>query len=196
MTDDDYCAGDTLHHELSKKAKMQAMLLQHFWNRWKSEYLTSLRETHTANGTKKETIKVGDVVIVHDDVPRLKWRLAIVKELQRGQDGFVRSASIQTTNGVTSRPITKLYPLEMNVESATAKQHHSNNSQLIDDNTQDSHSSTMEEPPTSTRPHRAAASKARSLMTEWSKIHGLTVIRCNYNYVCIYDYRFGYACVY
>ena len=56
ITDDDYCAGDTLHHKLSKKAKMQVMLLQHFWNHWKSEYLTSLRETHTANGTKKETI--------------------------------------------------------------------------------------------------------------------------------------------
>ena len=167
ITDEDYSTGHTLHCKLSKRAKMQAMLLQHFWKRWKNEYLTSLRETHTANGTKKETIKVGDVVIVHDDTPRLNWRLAIIKELQRGQDGFVRSASIQTTNGITSRPITKLYPLEINVESATTKQPPGDNSH---DTTQDSHSSDTEELPTSTRPHRIAANKARSLMTEWSKI--------------------------
>lgn len=48
-----------------------SMLLQHFWNHWKSKYLTSLRETQAANGTNKETIKVGDVVIVYDDVPRV-----------------------------------------------------------------------------------------------------------------------------
>lgn len=35
-----------------------------------------------------ETIQVGDVVIVHDDTPKNKWRLAIVRELQRGQNGL------------------------------------------------------------------------------------------------------------
>ena len=55
-----------------------------------TEYLTSLRETHTASGTDKETIQVGDVhiAIVHDDAPGNKWRLGIVKELQREQDGY------------------------------------------------------------------------------------------------------------
>ena len=91
ITDEDYCAGNTLHHKLSKKAKMQAMLLQHFWNRWKSEYLTSLRETHIADGTNKEIIKVGDVVIVHDDVPRLKWRLAIVNLKNYNEDRMTLS---------------------------------------------------------------------------------------------------------
>ena len=69
LTDDDYCTGHTcmLHDNLTKKAKAQAMLLQHFWNHWKGEYLISLRETHTANGTNTETIQVGDVIIVHDE---------------------------------------------------------------------------------------------------------------------------------
>ena len=79
------------------------MVLQNFWNHWKTEYLTSLRETHIANGTNKNTVRVGDVVIVHDDnIPRTKWRLAIVTELQQGHDEFVRSARVQTTNGITS----------------------------------------------------------------------------------------------
>ena len=58
LTDDDYCTGHTcmLHHNLTKKAKAQVMLLRHFWNHWKGGYLTSLRETHTANGTNIETI--------------------------------------------------------------------------------------------------------------------------------------------
>jgi len=65
-----------LHTTLNKKAKAQALIIKHFWNQWKSEYLTSLRETHvTNNSTSKERIKVGDIVIVHDDVPRLKWQL-------------------------------------------------------------------------------------------------------------------------
>ena len=38
-------SGSKLHHTLSKKAKAQALIIQHFWNRWKKEYLTSLRAT-------------------------------------------------------------------------------------------------------------------------------------------------------
>ena len=170
ITDDDYCTGHTLNLQLSKKAKAQAMVLQNFWNRWKIEYLTSLRETHIANGTNKNTVKVGDVVIVHDDnIPRTKWRLAIVTELQQGHDGFVRSARIQTTNGITSRPISKLYPLEVNIEP-TASNDDSNDTQSTDSEALTSRSSTAEESQTSTRPHRAAASKAKFRVKEWSEI--------------------------
>jgi len=48
---------------------------------------------------------------------RLNWQLAMVKELQWGQDNAVRSATIRTVNSVTSRLIIKLYPSEVNVES-------------------------------------------------------------------------------
>ena len=40
--------------------------------------------------------------------------MAVVKELQQGNDKFVQSATIQTANGITNRPITKLYPLQVN----------------------------------------------------------------------------------
>jgi len=54
-----------------------AFLVDH----WKRE---SLQEVHITNtGTKKEGIKVGDMVII----------LAVVQELQHGDDNFVRSAS-------------------------------------------------------------------------------------------------------
>ena len=86
IDDEDYTINPSSHSSLSKKAKTQVLIIEPFWNRWKREYLTSLRETHTANGANKEIVKVGDVVIVHDDCPRAKWRLAVVKELQRGYD--------------------------------------------------------------------------------------------------------------
>ena len=163
LVDNDYCTGPLLHDNLNKEAKAQAVILQHFWNRWKCEYLTSLRETHTANGSNKETIRVGDIVIVHDDVPRNKWRLAIVKELQRGRDNLVRAAYIQTTTGVTSRPITKLYPLEINVKpTCDNRSEPQTESQPL----------SKDKPQSSTRSHRTAANKARSQITAWSKILG------------------------
>ncbi|KAH3831107.1 hypothetical protein DPMN_104369 [Dreissena polymorpha] len=44
--------------------------------------------------------------------PRTQWRLAIVEELVRGNDGLVRSAKVQTKNGLAHRPIVKLYQIE------------------------------------------------------------------------------------
>ena len=158
--------GSKLHNTLSKKAKAQALIIQHFWNRWKREYLTSLRETHTVNnGTNKERIKVGDIVIVHDDVPRLKWQLAVVKELQRGHDNAVRSAVIRTVNGVTNRPIIKLYPLEVNVETETP-----DSQDILDDSTPDTPVPHDTEPQLPSRPQRSAAVKARAQVSDWAQI--------------------------
>jgi len=41
LSDEDFKkTGSKLHHTLSKRAKAQALLVQHFWSRWKREYLT------------------------------------------------------------------------------------------------------------------------------------------------------------
>ena len=87
-------------------------------NRFKSEYLASLRERHVyqskKRGSQEEIIKVGDVVLVHaENVPRSSWKLAIVKKVLRGSDGLVRAAEIKTNSGVTNRSIHLLYPLEV-----------------------------------------------------------------------------------
>jgi len=81
---------------LSKAARVQSSLLHHFATRWKREYLTSLREYHQKSGNNRQDIKVGDVVLIHNEGPRLDWKLAVVEELIVGGDGLVRAANIRT----------------------------------------------------------------------------------------------------
>ena len=106
------------HDQLNKALKRRSLLFQHFVQRFKSEYLASLRERHVyqskKQGYQEEIIKVGDVVLMHaENVPRSSWKLAIVKKLLRGSDGLVRAAEIKTNSGVTNRSIHLLYPLEV-----------------------------------------------------------------------------------
>ena len=106
------------HDQLNKALKRRSLLFQHFVQRFKREYLSSLRERHVyqskKQGSQEEIIKVGDVVLMHaENVPRSSWKLAIVKKLLRGRDGLVRAAEIKTNSGVTNRSIHLLYPLEV-----------------------------------------------------------------------------------
>ncbi|XP_065902524.1 uncharacterized protein [Dysidea avara] len=116
LADPTYSTGTRLRD----RAQRQEQLLHHFQTRWKREYLTALREAHKGGGVKEQIVKVGDIVLVHDDVPRARWRLAVIEELIKGLDGLTRSAKIRTKAGRTNRPIAKLYPLEVNSASETA----------------------------------------------------------------------------
>ena len=113
IEDPTYTSGDNVR----KQADRQGQLIRHFWSRWKKEYLTSLREFNKLKvGSNKQIIKRGDIVIVHDDKPRLQWKLAIVEDLIEGNDGLVQAAHVRTENCCTTRPIIKLYPLRYRVE--------------------------------------------------------------------------------
>jgi hypothetical protein len=93
---------------------MQAQLISHYRLRWRHEYLTSLRQYHKTTGNNTQTVKVGDVVQIYDESPRTQWKLSVILQLIYGNDGLTRAAILHTSNGlVTSRPIVKLYPLEI-----------------------------------------------------------------------------------
>ena len=93
------------------------MLLNHFWSRWRNEYVTSLLE-YDKKYKRTNNIKpsINDIVIVFEEKqPRNKWMLGRVVELINGHDGKTRVVKIMMgkTKTVISRPVNKVYPLEL-----------------------------------------------------------------------------------
>ncbi|XP_054721417.1 uncharacterized protein LOC129231194 [Uloborus diversus] len=88
-------------------------LLQHFWKRWSSEYVTRLQQ-RPKWFSRKPNLKVGDLVLVkNENLPPLKWRLGRISEVFPGKDGCVRVAAVKTSDGLLKRPIVKLCKLPM-----------------------------------------------------------------------------------
>ena len=152
ISDPDF--GDT--SELRRRAKAQAIVMKHFWSRWKHEYLTTLREAHKTTGDNMQQVRVGDVVQVHDDTKRVNWRLAVIEAVHKGADGLIRSADIRTATGKTNRPIARLYPLEVSSsEKPVNSPQHNGQSEYH----------TVDVP--SSRPVRQAAQRGRQKVKEW-----------------------------
>ena len=112
---DDPTFGD--YSEVNQRARLQAALLSQFWSCWRHEYFTSLRKHHRTSGNNVQQIKQGDIVLVHDDSPRISWKLAVVEELLQENDGLVQATNIRTAQGKTNHPITRLIPLEVSANS-------------------------------------------------------------------------------
>ena len=83
-------------------------LVRHFWNRWSSEYVTSLRKYSKWKRPSKN-LRKGDVVALREDgmVPT-QWPIARIVETHQGKDGLVRVVTLKTKNGVYTRPATKV----------------------------------------------------------------------------------------
>ena len=92
-------------------------LINHFWERWKKEYVVNLREHQKIMSPNENRCKIelNDVVIVEEElVPRSAWRLGKVEGLIKGDDGQIRGAKVKVakTKRVIQRPVNKLYPVE------------------------------------------------------------------------------------
>ena len=69
--------------QLTKRMKHLVSVLNHFWRRWKSEYLSELRESHRhgAKNARNTHIAAGEVVIIHDDsLPCGLWKLGWIRK--------------------------------------------------------------------------------------------------------------------
>lgn len=82
-----------------------------FWKRFYEEYL------HAQHPRKKwykpeEDVNCGDlVVIIDDNLPPAKWKIARVLEVYTSPDGYVRTAKVKTATSEYQRPIVKLCKL-------------------------------------------------------------------------------------
>ncbi|XP_065918376.1 uncharacterized protein [Dysidea avara] len=152
--------------DLKKRANTQALILKHFWKRWKLEYLTSqssLRELHKTTGNNIQKVQIGDVVLVHDDTPRIRWDLAVIEDVIKGSDGLIRAAKIRTKGGRTNHLIAKLYPLEVRSTEFTDRL---NSTPLTSNRMGDGDKEGQPE----SRPARRAALKAHQKFSEWAEV--------------------------
>ena len=106
----------------TKRVKHLNHVLNHFWKRWRTEYLSSLREVHAhisrrSPGDSNSQISVGEIVIVKDEhLPRGLWKLGIVQEVLKGRDGLMRAAVVKIASRDQQHT---LYPLEIHCETTT-----------------------------------------------------------------------------
>ena len=68
---------------------------------------------------------VGDIVLVSENTPRIKWKYGLAKELIRGRDRNIRGACVLIKNkesqGIIRRLVNKLYKLESSGSKATVQ---------------------------------------------------------------------------
>ena len=104
------------HGHLKERINYRNSLMHQIWNRWRTEYLNFLRERKAKISRVTSTIlpKVGDIVIIHDDSPRVEWKIGKVIELIPGKDGEERVAKVLSNKSELTRATYKLYPLEIN----------------------------------------------------------------------------------
>jgi hypothetical protein len=116
--DSDYSPYESSVDRLLNIWKRGQKLLNKFWKVWRDDYLLSLRErTQSRLKTHRiqshETPKIGDVVLIKEDVSRGLWKLAKIKQLTVSRDGNIRSCSVELPSGtVLNRPLNLLFPIE------------------------------------------------------------------------------------
>ena len=143
---------DETNVTLRKRFRYIARKLQHFWNRWKNEYLAELREHHDCSkgASQNKIVEIGDVVVVMDeDKKRNQWKMGVIERVIQGRDGVARGASVRLSKKGKhvhlSRPIQKLFPVEIKEEPDVQEPCQENERTVV-------------------RPRRAAASEALSRM--------------------------------
>ena len=93
---------------LSKAFVYRTKVLSHFWKRWESEYLRSLRERSNLPNKNGNLLVPGQIVLIHDNLHRSQWKMGMILELIPSLDEHVRSVKLKVSNGILTRPITKL----------------------------------------------------------------------------------------
>ena len=99
-----------------RRKRLLDTMLNHFWQRWRKEYLTSLRQYQRQTNINKgsQQVRVGDVVLIFaEKQPRHLWEIGRIMKLIESKDGKIRGAEVKVgrTGALINRPITKLYPI-------------------------------------------------------------------------------------
>ena len=83
---------------------------EQFWQRWSSEYLSTLQRRPKWFKVNKN-LEVGDLVLLKESSPPLHWKLARVTDIHPGADGTVRVVTIRRGAQTYQRHVVNLVPL-------------------------------------------------------------------------------------
>lgn len=99
-----------------RKYHVLQQMVQHMWNRWSQEYLTTLQE-RSKWCHSSENAQIGDMVVLKEEnSPPLSWHLGRITEVHPGPDGIVRVVSVRTSQGVFKRAVQKICRLPIDYD--------------------------------------------------------------------------------
>ena len=94
---------------LTRRMRYLKSLSDHYWQRFKEEYLLELRAQHSMGCDPSRSPVVGEVVVLEGQTKRNSWRLGKIVSLIHGADNRCRAAVVKTFDGASShltrRPI-------------------------------------------------------------------------------------------
>lgn len=101
-------------NRLSNVQRTQRMT-QHFWNRWRKEYIHHLQVRNKWKQINKKKLKVGDLVILLESyVAPCHWPMGRIEKLLPGKDDIVRVVTVKCKDKIFTRATNKicLLPIE------------------------------------------------------------------------------------
>ncbi|XP_058817100.1 uncharacterized protein LOC131680402 [Topomyia yanbarensis] len=89
-------------------------IFQDIWKRWHVEYLASL-QPRTKWYKPPVNLQPDTLVIILDEnLSPMRWPMARIRDVHPGNDGVIRVVTLQTANGIITRPAAKvcILPIE------------------------------------------------------------------------------------
>ena len=128
ISDPGYVVSPSSATDLVRRLRHLNKVMDHFWQRWRKEYLIELRDCHRRTGVTSGShppVMVGDIILVHDqDHPRTFWRLGKVENLIESFNNKVRGARVRVgsksgRSSILRRAVQLHYPLEVQCSTET-----------------------------------------------------------------------------
>ena len=106
---------------------------------------------------------------MHDDCVCVNWKLAVLERFVERKYGSLHSATIHTKNGVTNRPVSKLYPLEVTANNTASIQSQVAKGKGVDEDDLKVTISELTSQEVNSHPKCRAAEQARQQIMQWLK---------------------------
>ncbi|KAI5727986.1 hypothetical protein M8J77_009660 [Diaphorina citri] len=106
--------------DLGKRFKYRQELVQELRKKFRDEYLGQLQPLSVKRVDKP--LQVGEIVLIGDDnIKRVNWPTGIITEIVEGKDGHARVVKLRTAEGTLTRPVQRIFRLELLSEPRPAK---------------------------------------------------------------------------